>query len=131
MKFAIILCFLLAYTACAQSGHFHGNGVLETDDDMALEAEAEAETTENIPGFCSICKRIMNKVKASMSDHESKEEITKKLHNVCNKMRVFKRTCKKVVNKYLVKLVDELLTSDGARTACVKIKLCKRKALWE
>ncbi|KAJ8333210.1 hypothetical protein SKAU_G00421060 [Synaphobranchus kaupii] len=129
MKSSIILCFLLTYTACAQSGHFHGNGVLETGDDMALEAEAEAETMENIPGSCLICKSIMNKVKASMSDHESKEEIKKKLHNVCNKLHFVKGTCKKVVNKYLNKLADELLTSDGARTACVKIKLCKPKAL--
>ncbi|KAJ8333205.1 hypothetical protein SKAU_G00421010 [Synaphobranchus kaupii] len=131
MKFAIILCFLLAYTAFAQSGHFHGNGVLETDDDMALKAEAEAETTENIPVLCSICKRIMKKVKARLSDHPSKEEIKEKLQKVCKKIRPFKRKCKKLVKKYLTKLVYELLTSDSARTACVKIKLCKRKALWE
>ncbi|KAJ8333207.1 hypothetical protein SKAU_G00421030 [Synaphobranchus kaupii] len=124
MKFAIILCFLLAYTAFAQSGHFHGN-VLETDDDMALEAEAEAETTENIPVLCCICKRIMKKVKASMSDHPSEEEIKEKLQKVCKKIRPFKRKCKKLVKKYLTKLVYELLTSDSARTACVKIKLCK------
>ncbi|XP_064168974.1 antimicrobial peptide NK-lysin-like [Anguilla rostrata] len=129
MKSPIILCFLLAYAACAQSGHFHGEGFSETEDDLAL--QTEMERTQKIPGTCFICKRIVEKVKRTISNDASKQEIVEKLHRVCEILPVIKASCKRLVSKYIDKLATELAAGDDVRTACVKIKLCRPKVLWE
>ncbi|XP_061072079.1 antimicrobial peptide NK-lysin-like isoform X3 [Conger conger] len=126
MKFPIILCFLLAYAVCAQSAHFHDEGFLE--DDLAFDADAKIET--EIPGLCSICKRILAKVQPTLSKDDTKAALEKKLHGACTTLRLGK-ICQSLVSKYLNKLRDELSTTDSPRAACVKIRLCRPKALWE
>ncbi|KAG5856126.1 hypothetical protein ANANG_G00004710 [Anguilla anguilla] len=66
----------------------------------------------------------MRKVKASVPNG-SKAVIESALHKVCNTMNFFVRgICRRVVSKYFMPLVDELMTRDGPRRACKKIHLC-------
>ncbi|KAJ8398161.1 hypothetical protein AAFF_G00430050 [Aldrovandia affinis] len=125
MRSTFILCFLLVCTALAQGGHFHELGSLDTGDDM------EAVTVRLLPGSCYVCKRVIEKVKKSLHDKASKEEIIKKLHNVCNKLGPVKSLCNKLVNKNLNKLAAELSSDDSPRQACVNMKLCKPKVFME
>ncbi|XP_061072071.1 antimicrobial peptide NK-lysin-like isoform X1 [Conger conger] len=128
MKFPIILCFLLAYAVSAQSAHFHDEGFLE--DDLAFDADADAKIETEFPGSCFICKRILEKVQRTLSKDDTKAALEKKLHGACTKLRLG-RICQRLVSKYINKLRSELSTTDSPRTACVKIRLCRPKALWE
>ncbi|KAG5856128.1 uncharacterized protein LOC118220325 isoform X1 [Anguilla anguilla] len=122
MKPSIILCFLLVHAASIPSGHSHDEGFSETEDGLAL--QTLVKNGQKIPGVCYLCKLIMRKVKASVTNG-SKAAIESALHNVCNTMNFFVRSiCKGVVSKYFMQLVDELMTPDGPRQACKKIHLC-------
>nr|XP_029544318.1 saposin-C-like isoform X2 [Oncorhynchus nerka] len=78
-----------------------------------------------LPGTCFACKRIINKVKAQLDGDDNKENISAKLDSICGSMGILKAICKKLVNKYKEKLIDELVNDEDAKDACKKLKLCK------
>ena len=53
------------------------------------------------------------------------DNISAKLDSICGSMGMLKAICKKLVNKYKEKLIDELVNDEDAKDACKKLKLCK------
>nr|ABC17997.1 NK-lysin type 3 [Ictalurus punctatus] len=86
---------------------------------------------EQIPGLCWICKRLMKKVKKHLGNHENAEKIKEKLRRGCDKLPAVKDLCKKMVNKNIDLLVEELSTDDDPKAICAKAGLCKPVDMWE
>lgn len=54
------------------------------------------------------------------------DEVKKKLENICDRIGFLKSLCRKFVNKYTDTLVEELSTTDDAKTICINIGVCKK-----
>ncbi len=52
------------------------------------------------------------------------DDIKKMLGGVCDEIGFLKSLCRLLVNKYTDTLVEELSTTDNARTICVHIGIC-------
>ncbi|KAG7465959.1 hypothetical protein MATL_G00159660 [Megalops atlanticus] len=130
MSPAVAVFLLLMCSALPLDVQSHDSQLRDHSNEDVPE-EMEAEGTAKIPVVCTVCKRIMESVQKKLSNDASKAEIIEKLHSVCQKLGPLKSACKNVVNKYLNKLAAELASHDDARTACVKLKLCKPKDFWE
>ncbi|XP_077095010.1 uncharacterized protein LOC143746785 [Siphateles boraxobius] len=119
---SIILVTLLISSVCALHLEMHkeeSNGN-ETD-------EGSGDTkTEQLPGVCWACKWAMKKLKKQISNGATSDEIKKKLSMVCDEIGFLKSMCMKLVNKYTDTLVEELSTTDDARTICANIGVCKK-----
>ncbi|XP_067312067.1 antimicrobial peptide NK-lysin-like [Pseudorasbora parva] len=118
----IILVTLLISSVCALHWDMHkeesnGNEIEESSGDIP---------TEELPGMCWACKWAMNKLKKQISNGTTKEDIKKKLSMVCDEIGFLKFLCRKFVNTYMDTLVEELSTTDNARTICVNISVCKK-----
>ncbi|XP_056112055.1 antimicrobial peptide NK-lysin-like [Rhinichthys klamathensis goyatoka] len=121
---SIILITLLISSVCALHWEMHkeesnGNEIEEGSGDIQ---------TEQLPGMCWACKWAMKKLKRRLSNGATAEEIKKKLSMVCDEIGFLKSLCRKFVNKYMDTLVEELSTTDDARTICANIGICKKKA---
>uniref|UniRef100_A0A8C1KC21 Saposin B-type domain-containing protein n=1 Tax=Cyprinus carpio TaxID=7962 RepID=A0A8C1KC21_CYPCA len=82
--------------------------------------------TEQQPGMCWTCKWAMKKLKKQISNGATPDDIKKKLGMVCDEIGFLKSLCRKLVNEYKDTLVEELSTTDDARTICVNIGVCKK-----
>ncbi|XP_064815389.1 saposin-C-like [Oncorhynchus masou masou] len=121
---------LLVCAAFAQSFKSQGGGNLKEEEDMWRDYlidrdDNHAEIKAVLPGTCFACKRIINKVKAQLDGDNNKDNISAKLDSICGSMGILKAICKKLVNKYKEKLIDELVNDEDAKDACKKLKLCK------
>ncbi|MBN3317550.1 NKL protein, partial [Atractosteus spatula] len=114
----ILICLLLASSTLADSGH--------SDEEDIADAflEEHGDSQQGLKFRCKACQAIMKIVKKSLPDDATKDDIIQSLHDVCAKMGPLKSVCKGIVKKYLEKLVHELMTDDGPKSACVHIKLC-------
>ncbi|XP_073682550.1 antimicrobial peptide NK-lysin-like [Garra rufa] len=121
----ILLVSLLAYAVCAAHWEIREVDSAE-DEDEEFSADVEMMKPQSSIG-CSICKSIMNKVKKRISSNATPDEIKTKLNNTCEKIRLLRAQCKRFVQKYLHTLVDELMTDDGPKAICAKIRICKPK----
>ncbi|XP_052386590.1 prosaposin [Carassius gibelio] len=74
--------------------------------------------------YCSVCKAIVRKLISYIGKNANKEEVNRKLDNICTKIKI--PGCSGFLRKYKNKLVTALLSGDKAATICVKLKLCKR-----
>ncbi|CAB1330644.1 unnamed protein product [Coregonus sp. 'balchen'] len=79
----------------------------------------------DLPGTCYVCKLIIKKVKAKLNGDNNKDDTAAALDSICGSLRMLKGMCKKLVNKYKVKLIDALVGDVDARDACKTLKLCK------
>ncbi|KAI1895049.1 hypothetical protein AGOR_G00102270 [Albula goreensis] len=134
MASTIAVCLALTCLVLAAGGSYHDERFFDTEDETVDDVANDMGTVskEQIPGFCWACKRIMRRVKRLLPANATQDQICEKLHHVCNRLpRFIRRTCTKVVSRYLSKLAAELATNDGARAACTKIRLCRRNAFWE
>ncbi|XP_063040218.1 prosaposin-like [Engraulis encrasicolus] len=95
----------------------------EKDWQIALGANVE------IPGVCRVCKWLIKRVRGSLHEAESKEEIREQLDVACQKASFLKRVCRFFVRKFADKLPDEISSSENDRTVCVHLKACRRKYL--
>ncbi|XP_070971479.1 antimicrobial peptide NK-lysin-like [Oncorhynchus clarkii lewisi] len=120
---------LLVCAAFAQSFKSQGGGNLKEEDmwgDYLMDRDDNhAEIKAVLPGTCFACKRIINKVKVQLDGDNNKDNISAKLDSICGSMGMLKAICKKLVNKYKEKLIDELVNDEDAKDACKKLKLCK------
>uniref|UniRef100_A0A8C7NW85 Saposin B-type domain-containing protein n=1 Tax=Oncorhynchus mykiss TaxID=8022 RepID=A0A8C7NW85_ONCMY len=126
MKTSLVL-LALSLLACSV-WEIHGQcQEVDLDDQEVLEAKPEKRMEQQLKGTCWACKWALKKVKKSISSSSSPEEIKQKLLSFCGKLPLGKSTCEDLVKKHLWVVIDELNTSDGVRTICVKIKACKPK----
>ncbi|XP_029544317.1 saposin-C-like [Oncorhynchus nerka] len=126
----INVVLLLVCAAFAQPFKSQGGGNLKEEEDMWGDYlmdrdDNHVEIKAVLPGTCFACKRIINKVKAQLDGDDNKENISAKLDSICGSMGILKAICKKLVNKYKEKLIDELVNDEDAKDACKKLKLCK------
>uniref|UniRef100_A0A8C1MD38 NK-lysin tandem duplicate 1 n=1 Tax=Cyprinus carpio TaxID=7962 RepID=A0A8C1MD38_CYPCA len=119
----IFLVSLLVYAVCA--AHWD---VREVD---SAEDQDEEISADGIPTFvkCLICNKIVKKVKKKLSNKPTVVEIKTKLNKACYILTFKKKKaeCKNLVEKYMDKLIDELMTKDGPKTICTKIFGCNIK----
>ncbi|KAM9432290.1 antimicrobial peptide NK-lysin-like isoform 2-T2 [Salvelinus alpinus] len=120
---------LLVCAAFAQSFKSQGGGSLREEEDMwgnyLMERDDNHAAIKAIPGPCSACKGIINKVKAKLNGDNDRDDIAAILDSVCRSLGKLKGICKKLVNKYKEQLIDALVSDVDARVACKKLKLCK------
>uniref|UniRef100_A0A673MAJ3 Saposin B-type domain-containing protein n=1 Tax=Sinocyclocheilus rhinocerous TaxID=307959 RepID=A0A673MAJ3_9TELE len=81
--------------------------------------------TEQLPGLCWACKWVMRKLKKQISNGATPDDIKKKLGMVCDQIGFLKSMCRKFVNQYTDTLVEELSTTDDARTISIKT-ICRK-----
>ncbi|XP_034164192.1 antimicrobial peptide NK-lysin isoform X2 [Pangasianodon hypophthalmus] len=86
---------------------------------------------EQLPGVCWICKWVMKKVKKHLGNRENAEQIKEKLKRGCDKIGFLKDQCKKIVDKNIDILVEELSTDDDPKTICANIGVCKSVGMLE
>ncbi|RXN08548.1 antimicrobial peptide NK-lysin-like protein [Labeo rohita] len=79
---------------------------------------------EQFPGVCWACKWAMGKLKSQMTKGMTKNDIKNMLGMVCDEIGFLKYLCRMFVNKFMGTLIEELSTSDNARTICVNIGVC-------
>nr|WOW88856.1 NK-lysin [Ctenopharyngodon idella] len=118
---SIILVTLLISSVCAFNWEMHKEEFNENE----IEESSGDIQTEQLPGVCWACKWAMKKVKKQLSNGSTPDNIKKKLSMVCDEIGFLKSLCRNFVNKYTDTLVEELSTSDGARTICANIRVCK------
>uniref|UniRef100_A0A8C1SFB7 NK-lysin tandem duplicate 1 n=1 Tax=Cyprinus carpio TaxID=7962 RepID=A0A8C1SFB7_CYPCA len=120
----IFLVSLLIYAVCA--AHWEIREV-DSAEDQDEEISADGMPKQQIFVICKICKSIMKAVKKKLPPNAKPEEIKKKLDNFCDNLILGSGRCKKLVQNYLHKIIDELMTEDGPNTICTKIHACKPK----
>ncbi|XP_016129609.1 antimicrobial peptide NK-lysin-like [Sinocyclocheilus grahami] len=118
----IILIALLISSVCA----LHWEMRKEESTGNELEEDSGEIQTEQLPGICWACNWAMKKLKKQISNGATADDIKKKLGMVCDEIGFLKSLCRKFVNKYTDTLVEELSTTDNARTICVNITVCKK-----
>ncbi|KTG32743.1 hypothetical protein cypCar_00037259 [Cyprinus carpio] len=121
MLWKIILITLLIFSACAQHWEMHKEESIGNE----LEESSGEIQTEQLPGLCWACKWAMGKLKKQISNGTTADEIKNKLGTTCDQIGFLKSLCRKFVNKYMGTLIEELSTTDDARTICVNIGICK------
>ncbi|KAK7136197.1 hypothetical protein R3I94_014748 [Phoxinus phoxinus] len=117
----ILLATLLISSVCALDWEMHGGNF--TGDELE-ESSGEWPQTEQLPGLCWACKWAMGKVKKLVSTKSTQSEIRQLLTHVCDEIGFLKYLCRTFVAKYINLLVEELSTTDNARTICVNIGVC-------
>ncbi|XP_026085944.1 antimicrobial peptide NK-lysin-like [Carassius auratus] len=119
----IVLITLLISSACALHWEMH---IKESIGNQLEESSGEIQT-EQLPGLCWACKWAMGKLKKRISNGTTADEVKKKLENICDRIGFLKSLCRKFVNKYMGTLIEELSTTDDAKTICINIRVCKKK----
>nr|WOW88855.1 NK-lysin [Ctenopharyngodon idella] len=119
---SIFLVTLLISSVCAFNWEMHKEEFNENE----IEESSGDIQTEQLPGMCWACKWAMKKVKKQISNGATPDDIKKKLSMVCDEIGFLKSLCRKFVNKYTDILVEELSTTDDARTICANIRVCKK-----
>ncbi|XP_036450136.1 antimicrobial peptide NK-lysin-like [Colossoma macropomum] len=129
----ILLAFLLIGTACAMHlEYLKVDSDEEQLDDESLavdQAEDLPMPRAMLPGKCWACKWAVKKVKKHLGDNAKAEEIKQKLLKVCDAIGLLKNLCKKMIEKSLGVLIEELSTSDDPATVCANIGACKSKPM--
>ncbi|KAM9432707.1 uncharacterized protein ACWYII_016703 isoform 2-T2 [Salvelinus alpinus] len=128
MKTSLVLLALSLLACSVWKIHGHRQEV-DPDDQEVVEAQLE-KRMQQLKGTCWVCKSALKKVKKSISTSSRQEEIKQKLLSFCRKLPFGKSTCEDLVKEHLRKMIDDLNTSDGLRTICVKFKACKPKKFW-
>ncbi|XP_043118324.1 antimicrobial peptide NK-lysin-like [Puntigrus tetrazona] len=123
MPRSIILISLLISSVCAS---LHWEMPKEVSTGNEPEGGSGEIQTEQLPGLCWACKWAMKKMKKQISNGATPEDIKNKLGVVCDEIGFLKSLCRKFVNKYTDTLVEELSTTDDARTICINITVCKK-----
>ncbi|XP_042630608.1 antimicrobial peptide NK-lysin-like [Cyprinus carpio] len=117
----IFLVSMLVYAVCAVHWEIREVDSAEDQDEEISADDAMMQSSVE----CSLCKSIIKKVKKMIPSNATPDEIKTKLNNTCEKVRLLRVQCKHFVQKYLHDLIDELMTDDGPKTLCTKIKICK------
>ncbi|XP_056332332.1 antimicrobial peptide NK-lysin-like [Danio aesculapii] len=117
----IVLLTLLISSVCAVQWEMHK----EQHSGIELEGSGEIPT-EQLPGMCWVCKWALGKLKKKISNGATQDEIKVQLSQVCDQIGFLKSVCRGFVNKYMDVLIEELSTTDNARTICANISVCKR-----
>ncbi|XP_076156116.1 antimicrobial peptide NK-lysin-like [Alosa pseudoharengus] len=97
-------------------------------EDNSLEV-VKGEERAQLPGMCWGCKWIVNKVKKSISNGTTQDEIQGKLRAACDQIGFLRSACKGFIKRYITVLIEEVSTTDDVRTICVNVKACKPKEL--
>ncbi|XP_016401802.1 antimicrobial peptide NK-lysin-like [Sinocyclocheilus rhinocerous] len=118
----IVLITLLISSACALHWEMHKEESIGNE----LEESSGEIQTEQLPGLCWACKWAMGKLKKRISNGTTADDIKKKLGMICDQIGFLKSMCRKFVNKYMGTLIEELSTTDDARTICANIGVCKK-----
>uniref|UniRef100_A0A671LEP4 Saposin B-type domain-containing protein n=1 Tax=Sinocyclocheilus anshuiensis TaxID=1608454 RepID=A0A671LEP4_9TELE len=83
------------------------------------------EDSEQLPGLCWACKWAMKKLRSEIPMAQLRlDDIKGMLGMVCDETGFLKYRCRMFVNKYMGTLIEELSTTDNARTICVNIGVC-------
>ncbi|XP_052435853.1 prosaposin isoform X6 [Carassius gibelio] len=117
----IFLVSLLIYAVCA--AHWDISEV-DSAEDQDEEISADGMPTQQSSSECIICKLIVKAVKTLLSHKPTVDEIKTKLKKGCNLLNQRKDPCKHFIEKYMNKLVDELMTDDAPNKVCSKILIC-------
>ncbi|XP_077079984.1 antimicrobial peptide NK-lysin-like isoform X2 [Siphateles boraxobius] len=117
----ILLATLLISSVCALDWEMRRRNF--TGDELE-ESLVEMAPTDQLPGLCWACKWTMGKLKKLVSNKSTQSEIREMLTHVCDEIGFLKYLCRIFVGKYLNVLVEELSTSDNARTICINIGVC-------
>ncbi|XP_066546843.1 antimicrobial peptide NK-lysin [Amia ocellicauda] len=117
----VFLCLLVFSSALVDLGTANDN-IRE----LYIKAQEGSGDTEEIPGMCSACKSLVKWVKSKIPEGANQDDVDKSLHEGCNKLGWgLKSICKKLINKYLSKLISEIMKNEDPKETCVNIKLCK------
>ncbi|XP_039520664.1 antimicrobial peptide NK-lysin-like [Pimephales promelas] len=116
----ILLATLLICSVCALDLELH-RGDFPGDE---LERLGKLAQSEQLPGLCWACKWAMGKLKRLVSTKSTQGEIRTMLSHVCDEIGFLKYLCRTFVARYINTLVEELSTTDNARTICVNIGVC-------
>ncbi|XP_056623085.1 antimicrobial peptide NK-lysin-like [Triplophysa dalaica] len=119
--------FLVTLVMCSVCAVHWEIREVESSEDVDV-MPADKMTKQKLPGVCWACNWVMRKVKKMITPNSTKEEIEKDLHAVCEKIGFLKSLCKSFVKKYLGTLVEDLSTTDGPKTICVNVGVCKSKS---
>ncbi|KTG39409.1 hypothetical protein cypCar_00045827 [Cyprinus carpio] len=117
---SIILITLLISSVCALHLEMHkakSTGIELKEDSVEM-------PSEQLPGLCWACKWAMGKLKSEITKGSTKDDIKNMLGTVCDGIGFLKYLCRMLVNKYMGTLIEELSTTDDARTICVHVGIC-------
>nr|AOT80798.1 NK-lysin [Ctenopharyngodon idella]AOT80799.1 NK-lysin [Ctenopharyngodon idella] len=117
----ILLATLLISSVCAFDMEMHRGNFTE---DELEQISGEMAPAQQLPGLCWACKWAMGKVKGLISRTATPSDIKRALSHVCDEIGFLKFMCRIFVNKYLGVLIEELSTTDDARTICVHVGVC-------
>ncbi|RXN12164.1 antimicrobial peptide NK-lysin-like protein [Labeo rohita] len=116
---SIVLITLLITSVCAL--HLEMHKVKSTGNELEDIGETPAE---QLPGVCWACKWTMKKLRGQITSSSTKNDIKNMLGMVCDEIGFLKYLCKTFVNKFMDVLIEELSTTDNARTICVNVGVC-------
>lgn len=117
----ILLVLLLIYAVNAAYLEIRE---VDSAEDQDEEIYADGMPKQQSLNECLICKLITAAVKKILSPEPRVDEIKAKLHKACNVFKKKKDQCNTFVEKYMDKLVKELMTDDAPRAICTKILFC-------
>ncbi|CAJ1073490.1 antimicrobial peptide NK-lysin-like [Xyrichtys novacula] len=95
----------------------------------ATQHSGEELKDEALQDLCKGCKSLVTKVKEKMGDKASKAKIAKLVEEVCSKEKdePVKAACQKIIEQVKDQLCEAVAKGDDPKTACKRVKLCKKK----
>ncbi|XP_028673848.1 antimicrobial peptide NK-lysin-like [Erpetoichthys calabaricus] len=80
--------------------------------------------------LCKKCKEMVMKLQKIVQPGESRDQLIKDIHKVCDKMSFVKRMCKSLISKFLDYIAKTLEDENAPQTICQKLMVCKKEA-WD
>ncbi|KAM9466814.1 antimicrobial peptide NK-lysin-like [Clarias gariepinus] len=79
---------------------------------------------EQLPGACWACKWAMGKLKRQLGNNSNQDTIRQAVASVCDAIGFLRFLCRKIINKYMDVLVEELSTTDNPARICANVGIC-------
>uniref|UniRef100_A0A8D1VNH0 Granulysin n=1 Tax=Sus scrofa TaxID=9823 RepID=A0A8D1VNH0_PIG len=82
---------------------------------------------EELGYFCESCRKIIQKLEDMVGPQPNEDTVTQAASRVCDKMKILRGVCKKIMRTFLRRISKDILTGKKPQAICVDIKICKEK----
>lgn len=82
---------------------------------------------EELGLICESCRKIIQKLEDMVGPQPNEDTVTQAASRVCDKMKILRGVCKKIMRTFLRRISKDILTGKKPQAICVDIKICKEK----
>uniref|UniRef100_A0A8C3VTU6 Saposin B-type domain-containing protein n=1 Tax=Catagonus wagneri TaxID=51154 RepID=A0A8C3VTU6_9CETA len=83
--------------------------------------------SEGLGFICASCRKIMQKLEDMVGTQPNEDTITQAASQVCDKMKILRGLCKKLVRTFLRRITRDIMAGKKPQAICVDLKICKNE----